>query len=190
MAKKDTKKIIEQAETRTQKKTTNNYKYLNSGCSMLNLALTDNVDNGFRLGTISNIIGDESTGKTLFALTMIAETVYSGLFKDYKFIYDDAESALSYDIGKYFGQKTLNTLDIKSIENKDNPSSVSVQDFQRNILKELESGKPFVYVLDSLDALTSEEELTRYGKKFQDGASVEGSYKTDTKGYCITHITD
>jgi RecA/RadA recombinase len=38
-------------------------------------------------------------------------------------------------------------------------------------------------VLDSLDALTSEEELSRYGKKFQDGASVDGSYKTEKAKY-------
>ena len=42
--------------------------FINSGSTLLNLALTGQEDNGWKLGAVSNIIGDRSSGKTLLAI--------------------------------------------------------------------------------------------------------------------------
>jgi len=60
--------------------------------------------------------------------------------------------------------------------------SDTIQDFRDNVMRFLESDQPFVYILDSLDALTSEEEITKTDKEIKarkEGKVVSGSYGMD-----------
>lgn len=142
-------------------------KLVSTGSTLLNLALSGTPDGGFALGTINNIIGDSSAGKSFLLWTMFAEAVYSGKFNDYDLIYDDAEHAMAFDLTKLFGEEVENKvrIDIKSN---------TVEDFHDNILKELgakKTSKNIIYGLDSLDALTSDDETERDIRK--------GSYRME-----------
>ena len=135
----------------------------------------------FRSGRILNYVGDEQTGKTLFALTAIATNINSGYFDNYRFVYDDAEHAL-YKIKDEFGEKVKKNLEIIK--------SVTVQDFYANIMDQFKKKGPFFYVLDSLDQISTDEEkevhkklLKRRNKKEKlevgdDEEKSKGSYGT------------
>ena len=69
-----------------------------SGSIMLNLACSDRWDGAWKPGRIVNIIGDSSSGKTLLALSMFGEMGLREKFDEYRFIYDDAEHALDFDL--------------------------------------------------------------------------------------------
>lgn len=129
-------------------------KLVSTGSTLLNLALSDDPYGGFVPGKIVNIIGDQSSGKTFLLWTLFAEAIYSGLFDDYKFINDEPEQALEIDIVKLFGKK---------IEEKVQQNTISdtIEDFHDNVMEMSGEGEPFIYGLDSFDALTSIAELKR-----------------------------
>jgi len=122
-----------------------------TGSTLLNLALSGQSIGGFKLGTIVNVVGDSHAGKSFLAWHLLAECVYSKKFKDYELIYDDAEAALSIPIRSLFGKRVEDRvrMDIRSDY---------LEDFFVSIRKVLKKGKPFIYVLDSLDSLKAKEE--------------------------------
>ncbi|MFA5153124.1 MAG: hypothetical protein WC554_11225 [Clostridia bacterium] len=125
-----------------------------TGSTLLNLALSDSAKGGFYLGTMANIIGDSSAGKTLLLLSTFAEMTYNKNFDEHEFIYDEPEVALEFDIEKLFGKKVEDRI------GRDITSS-SVEDFHDNLLKKTKGKKPFIYGLDSLDAIRAEDDYTR-----------------------------
>lgn len=151
--------------------------FLSSGVTLLNLAMTDNPDQGFQAGKIVNIIGDSSAGKTLLALTGCAEASNNIDFNDYLIIYDDTEEACEFDISALFGQKTADRIQPPKREEKVPIYSDTVWDFQSNVLRYIKGGKPFIYILDSFDALTMDEEMERAEKRMK-GKEVK-SYATE-----------
>ena len=146
-----------------------------TGSTLLNLACSDQLDGGWVLGKLVNLIGDSSSGKTLLGLTMFAEMNKLKHFDNHRFIFDDAEQALEFDIERLFGQEVGDRLEIQ-------PSN-TVQDFFSSVYSLIDVNEPFIYLLDSLDALTSEEEIDRIEKRI--GATeaqrkkMKGSYKTE-----------
>ena len=65
---------------------------LKTGITLLDLVLND----GYPLGTINNIVGDSSSGKTFIALEYLA--FLKSIYKDkLKFYYDDCEGGFSFD---------------------------------------------------------------------------------------------
>ena len=52
--------------------------YLSSGCTLLDLAIADRLPGGFPGGRISQIYGDESTGKTVLALEVLGSAQRQG----------------------------------------------------------------------------------------------------------------
>ena len=142
---------------------------LSTGATLLDLACSDSAFGGFAAGRMVNLIGDSSSGKTFIAMTMLAEAARCSQFKDYDLIFDDAESAMSFDQTKLFGAKAA-----KRIKEPPRGSSHTIEDFKHNMLDLIDEEKPFVYILDSFDSLTSEAELAR-AKKTQKGGEA-GSY--------------
>jgi len=69
-----------------------------SGCTVLNLACSDDPTGAFTPGHMVNLIGDSSTGKTFLALTMLADIAHNSLFDDYRLIHDDVEEANEFDM--------------------------------------------------------------------------------------------
>ena len=143
-----------------------------TGSIMLNLACSDNINGGFAPGKIVNLIGDSSSGKTLLALTMFADIVNDPQFDDYRLIFDDAEEALEFDIGYLFGENTAKRIEMDQTSN-------TIEDYYGNVLRALSKGKPFIYVLDSFDAITADEEIKRSKEYENDKSDKSGSYKTE-----------
>jgi len=134
-------------------------KLIPTGSTLLNLALSDNPYGGFYLGTINNIIGDSAAGKTFLAWTVFAEMVYDRRFGEYDLYYDEPEASLAFDINKLFGKAVEDRVILDRL-------SGSVEDFHDHVMSLLEvdkkkSVKPFVYCLDSLDAICTEDEIER-----------------------------
>jgi len=142
-----------------------------SGNTLLNLACSDNYKGAYGAGKVINIIGDSSSGKSFLALSCLAECSVNKDFDDYDLYYDDAEDALEFDIEKLFGKKLLARLILSSNSN-------TIEGFYGNIIRVIKKKVPFIYILDSLDSVSSIEEQKRaetYGK----GKVPDGSYKME-----------
>lgn len=145
-----------------------------TGSTLLNLACSDRPDGGFALGRMVNIIGDSSTGKTLLALSIFAECSRLKQFDDYNFYYDDAEAKLAFNIKNLFGSKAH-----KRITDPPKGPSDTTQQFQDNLYTALDEDEPCIYVLDSFDALSCEEEQDKAEEDMAartKGVETKGSY--------------
>lgn len=151
-----------------------------SGSTLLNLALTDTPNGGWCSGTVANLIGDSSSGKTIEAFTMFAEVAHDPRFDDYDLIYDEPEAANQFDMVRMFGQKTADRIVAPRLSNDSEPAaSDNIQEFEVNVLRAVRADKPCIYVLDSLDSLTSIEEVEQAetrAKAIVAGKELKGSY--------------
>lgn len=159
--------------------------FLPSGSVLLNLALSGKWNGGWAMGRIANLIGDSSSGKSFIALTMLAEMANQERFNKYRLVYDDVEAANNFDMVKLFGRSTAERIESPAYDEDEEPIySDTIQDWQHHIHDALDQGGPFVYILDSFDALTSEEEqkkvqeVSRARKKGK-VRQVTGSYKME-----------
>jgi RecA/RadA recombinase len=143
---------------------------LPTGSTILNLAFSDCYEGGIAPGTMVNIVGDSSSGKSMLAYTIFAEASRHPKFKNYRFIYDESEASFFFDVERLFGLKEgrIET-DIRS---------VTVQDFYRNALLSIKKGDSCIYCLDSFDGLSSEEEQGR-AEDIEKGKDASGSYKME-----------
>ena len=163
-------------KSKTKKTTDRKKKIINpdlllpSGSTLLNCACSDNAEGAFRKGTIVNLIGDSSSGKSLLACTCLAEMHMSSKFDDYVLYYDDVEAGLQFDMSYLFGENFEDRII--------NRCTDTVEEFYQDLLNLISSGEKFVYILDSLDALTIKEELKR-AKQIQDTGEASGSYKAE-----------
>ena len=119
---------------------------------------------------------------TILALTCFAEVAQLSDFDDYKLIFDDAECGEDFDKEKLFGKKLVKRLEAPRYdENKEPISSVTVQDFHMHIKDALKGDKPFIYILDSFDSVTSEEDqkhIDEMYKAWKKDTASKGSYGT------------
>ena len=162
-------------------------KYITTGCSLLNLAVSDDVNKGYEAGTIVNIIGSTHAGKSLLAGTTLAEMCYNKKYDKYKLLYDDTENGFKFDITKNFGERTTKRIKFPYIDEfGDTRGSKSIMESHLAISKLIEKKKPFVAVIDSLDGLMSEESITYVEvnlKKFEENKKLEGSYNMTKQAY-------
>jgi len=149
-----------QIEKRATKEVENTHfnteEFISTGSTLLNLALTDNINCGWQKGKMANIIGDSSSGKTFLALTTFAEAANDEDYDDFRLIMDDAEHANMFDIPKLFGKKTAKRIEPPAILKGEDCPSETIEDFHVNLRKALAKINPFIYILDSMDALDSE----------------------------------
>ena len=146
-----------------------------TGSTLLNCACSDLHHGGYGVGKMANLIGDSSSGKSLLGLTCFAEMAMYKKWDDYRFIYDDVEAALEFNLDYLFGSEIGERIETQI-------TSDTVQDFYGNIVKTLKEGRPFVYILDSLDALTSREEQERALKEaglMKKKQGDKGGWKTE-----------
>lgn len=131
--------------------------FVSSGSTLLNLALTDHPNCGWQKGKMANIIGDSSSGKTFLTLTSFAEATQDDNFDDFRLIMDDAEHANEFNLEHLFGSSVAERIEPPSFskDGSDCPSEL-IEDFHANIRNALKQKKPFLYILDSMDALDSE----------------------------------
>lgn len=144
-----------------------------TGSTLLNCALSDWPYGGYGLGRLVNLVGDSSSGKSLLALTCLAEMSCYQRFDQYRFIYDEPEAALAFNLKHLFSYDIAERIATDVVSN-------TIQDFYANLLKAIKKGDPFIYVLDSLDSVSSIEEMKRADKIAGDTEDKDkGSYKME-----------
>jgi len=157
--------------------------FVNSGLTVLNLAISDMHNGGYQLGKIHNLIGDSSAGKTMLALSMLAEAAQAPHLDNYRLVYRDVEHALEFNLDELFGKNLIDRIgsdaDIQSVN--------TYEDFEKEFEAMAKEG-PVIYVLDSLDAAKTEAEIKRRKKSktddsvgigFSDKARKLSSYFSD-----------
>lgn len=152
-------------------------KSVSTGSTLFNLALSDRADGGIPVGKLVNLIGDSSSGKTVAALNLLAEAANDPRFDKHRLYFDDVEAANEFDVAKMFGAKAAERIrKPPCITGAD--SSETVEDFHLTIMELFDRGRPFIYVVDSWDALTSKDEMKRIKAEIK--AAKAG--KTDLAG--------
>ena len=174
----DVKETIKKQEDIEKKPTL----YIPSGATRLNLACSDNIQGAWTPGTIVNVIGDKSAGKTLLCLTALACIANNPNFDQYRLIHDDAERASQFDMEELFGKKTVERIEAPYYRGDVPIHSDKVTDFWVFVHKQIKKGGPFIYILDSYDSLCTDDddgyidELSKALDKEEDTKS-KGGYK-------------
>lgn len=155
-----------------------------TGSTLMNLALSDSPHGGYMLGKMANLVGDRSSGKTFLALSMFAECARISRFDDYEFYHDDVEGGCEFDLEHLFGPRVADRIQLPGFDSDGNPApSDTIQDWVTNISRIMDSDRPFLYVLDSFDALSSREAEDRVQAEIKaqaKGKAVEGgSYRME-----------
>jgi RecA/RadA recombinase len=182
MPRADLDKVAESVRSTSKKPVKKEEGYIKAtiptGLTTLNLALDDNPHYGYRPGSVVNIVGDTHTGKTTLAMLCFAACAHDRNVKDHYLIYDSAEPLIGLDVEKLYGKKTRRR--VKPMHpDKDPKYSRTVEDFMFGLMDLLDKEEPFVLVLDSLDALTSEDDLEHVEAKrkaWEKGKDTSGSY--------------
>jgi hypothetical protein len=139
---------------------------------MLNLAMSDSVNGGWPLGRISTLPGQSSAGKTVEVLSTFCEACLDSRFNEYNLFYDDVERRCDFHFDKLFPPltdrlMTPSGLLYKDLQNHLDESGISttIQDLRNRMLMLKKEGKPFIYIADSLDSFSSDEELDKELKR-------------------------
>lgn len=151
--------------------------FFRTGCTVLDKLLGGNKNVlGVPSGKFINIVGDKSAGKTFLSNEFIAWSYYN-LGKKFRWCYDDCESGYSFDTKELYG------FEIMPQNEEDRVHSENVEDAFCNISKfarSLKKDEFGIYVLDSLDGLTSQEDDDRAEERlklFDEGKKLEkGTY--------------
>lgn len=154
---------------------------LSSGSTVLNLACTGRPDVAFLPGLYYHFVGDSSSGKTFLCLTAFAEAGINPKYKDHRLIFDNAENGALMDLERFFGSAVARRLEPPGGTRKDPKFSSTVEGFFRHVDDVLDDRKPFLYVLDSTDTLSTKAEIktVRAARKADDkGEEGKGSFGT------------
>lgn len=127
---------------------------LSSGSTLLNLGCTDDPFSAFPRGKYIWLVGDSTSGKTFLSLTCMAEAANDPAFDNYRFIHDDVEDGALMDFRKYFGSKMADRVERRSSE--------YAEDFYDALYDAAVDGRPFIWVLDSMDALDTKAAEKKY----------------------------
>jgi len=153
--------------------------FLSTGSTLLNLACTGHPEHGFAKGHYFFLVGDSISGKTWLSLTCLAEASLNRNFDEYRFIYDNAEDGALMDIERFFGKRVAKKMEPPRGGAENPIYSDSIEDFYFHVDDAIKDGKPFIYILDSMDSLSSESEADKFDKTkkaYRDGKDLKGSY--------------
>jgi recombination protein RecA len=123
-------------------------KFVPSGSKLFDFVL----GGGWAQSRISNIVGDKSSGKTLLAIEACIN--FARISSPEHIRYGEAEAAFDADYARSLGMP-------EGIEFA--PALQTVEDFIKDLddwLKTRKDGKPCLYVLDSLDSLSDDKEMS------------------------------
>ena len=164
---------------------------LNTGSTILNLACSGQPNWGFAKGQYHFTVGDSGSGKTFLDLTCLAEANISKRFKEYRFIYDNPENGALMDFERYFGKGVADRIEPPDGTKEHQKHSATVEEFYYNVDNAFGKKKPFIYILDSMDALTTDDELKKFGSKKKaraKGKEETGSYGTSKAKINSSHL--
>lgn len=148
-------KIIKDAdETYTEEIATTGF--IDTGCYAFNAAVSGSIFGGVANNRITQLVGDPSTGKTYFAMTVVK--TFLNDFPTGRVVYFDSEFAMDKE---FFKSRGIDDTRVYVVQPE------TLEDFRTKILKILESIEkqkpseraPMLFVLDSLGNLPSNKEL-------------------------------
>lgn len=153
---------------------------LSTGSTLLNIACSGNPFGGFLKGKYYLLVGDSASGKTFISMTCFAEAMRDKHFKHYRLIYDNVEDGCLMDVKHLFGEKVAERIEFPAKEEDGSPKfSYTIEDFYYNLDDAIKLKKPFIYVLDSMDGLSSiyeGEKFDAHKEAYQKGKASPGSY--------------
>ena len=152
---------------------------LSTGSTLLNMATSNSWRGGLETGHYYFFVGDSSSGKTFLTLTCFAEASINKQFDNHRLIYDDVEGGALMDFAKFFGQQVADRVEPPAGTKEDPEYSQHVEEFYFNLDTVLSAGKPCIYVLDSMDALSSAYEQKKFVEKkkaSEKGTEAKGDY--------------
>jgi recombination protein RecA len=169
--------------------------FIDSGSWMLNLALTNHVDQGYPIARVINPVGDYSTGKTLLACEVVNSVWYLEHLlkkKKVKIYYDEPEHAFDYRLAAKFNVPLHEIIglreDLKNYKPKKPKKgekaerqfkrSHTVEDLYNNLDYINKNDKDYdvvLYIIDSLDTLTDSREIKHLQKKGIEKQDMGGS---------------
>jgi len=136
---------------------------LSCGDPIVNLHLSGRCRGGFLCGKYHHLVGESSAGKSWIAMSVFAESSLHPIFKDHTLLYDNVEDGMLADMDYYFGETTAKRIKAPRYVDGEEDFSITVEDFFDNLERKnqeaKESGKGFIYVLDSYDGLSSESDM-------------------------------
>lgn len=143
---------------------------LSTGSTLLNLAMSGYPQGGIAKGWYVHFVGDSQCGKTFFAHQLLAEAANNPEFDEYRLVYDDIENGCLMNKEKFFGKKMASRLEPPALDENGEPAySIFAEDMYYNIYDLLtvhpnskKKPKPIIYVVDSLDALSSQAEEKKF----------------------------
>lgn len=165
---------------------------VSTGSTLLNLACSDHPGSGYLPGGYYFLVGDSTSGKTWLSLGCLAEAARNPQFDKHRLIYDDVEGGALMDIEECFGRKLAKRLEPPRISTKGRAiHSSTVETFYYHIENAIEDGRPFIYVLDSqdaLDSLAAKEKFREQREAFGKGKELVGSYGDGKAKYHSEHL--
>lgn len=131
-------------------------KFISSGCTLLDCIL----GGGWPLGRVSNVVGDKSTGKTLLAIEATAN--FALQFPKGRIWYREGEASFDEPYAERLGLP-LDRVDFgpEGIDSVWDTVEAVFVDLEKQLDKAIKGGFPGLYIIDSLDALSSDAELER-----------------------------
>jgi recA bacterial DNA recombination protein len=153
---------------------------LSTGSTLVNLACTGRTLGGLVKGLYFWVCGDSDSGKTWLVLSCLAEASINPNFSDYKLVYDDIERGALMDLPAFFGSAMAERLEPPARDQEGNPIySDTIQSFYYHIDSLLNGDKPVLYILDSMDALDSDQAGSKFQQQktaYEKGNEAPGSY--------------
>lgn len=127
--------------------------WVSSGCSMLDLAVSNRPHGGFPQGRITEITGLEASGKSLLAAHTLAETQKQGGLA----VYIDTESSVSAEFLSAIGVdlKTLLYIPLETIEEIFETIEVIVDNIRKN-----DKDRLVTIVVDSIMGASTKQEMS------------------------------
>jgi RecA/RadA recombinase len=177
----DTSELRKQLMAKTKTKTAiKPSDYLSTGSTLLDLSCSGTHLGGLCKGKYFFLVGDSSSGKTFLSLTCFAEAARNPSFKGYRLIHDNAEDGALMDIKKFFGNKVADRIEPPAyLDDGSSYYSSTIEEFYYHVDDAVDEGRPFIYVLDSMDALTSSYEVDRFEmrkKAHREQKEAKGDY--------------
>jgi RecA/RadA recombinase len=153
--------------------------WLSFGCTLLNLAVSGRCDGGIAKGGYIWFVGDSSAGKSFFSFQLLAEAARNPNFDKHRFIYDNAENGALFEISRFFGRRVADRLEPPYGTRKNPLNSTTIEEFYYNIDDAKKADKPYIYILDSMDALDAEADADKFEehkKAAAEGKEAKGGY--------------
>lgn len=141
-----------------------NIQFVSTGCTLLDCAL----GGGLALGRTANVVGDKSTAKTGTATEVMINFCLT--YPEGNVAYREAEAAWDNAYAQEMGLP-LDKIDFGDPEAPIQTVEDFIRDFDSFVDQQLKRKKPGLYILDSLDAISDEDEMERDPSKGSFGAS-------------------